>query len=431
MRLKRVMFLMTLIVGICSSITAQKKMMVFSDPHVMAPELLVNRGAAWTNYLDGQRKLVDYSQQLFDEMIARIKIARPDLVLITGDLTKDGEQVSHQYVIHKLDELRALDIKVLVIPGNHDRGTNANARYYDGDGTSDAAVADNDWFAEKYANFGYGDDSEREANTLTYACEPIDGLVVIGIDSGTKGELSKRTLDWIITKTAIARENGKRVIAMMHHPLIPHFTGVENFVETSVIKDYEMTRNIMADTGIKVLFTGHIHTSDIAKDWDAYKEKDIYDVNTGSLISYPCDYREVTLSADLSKMSITTGHVSILKGVDDFAKEARDRLRTAIENAVIAKGRAYAMIAPTVTTALIIHAEGNEPDNEDAAEILSTLEDAADIGISMGMLSADKAVALKVIANSMLQDKSNYGTDREDVTNDLMLDIELPASDIN
>lgn len=422
--------MMTLIVGICSS-TAQKKMMVFSDPHVMAPELLVNRGAAWTNYLDGQRKLVDYSQQLFDEMIARIKIARPDLVLITGDLTKDGEQVSHQYVIHKLDELRALDIKVLVIPGNHDRGTNANARYYDGDGTSDAAVADNDWFAEKYANFGYGDDSEREANTLTYACEPIDGLVVIGIDSGTKGELSKRTLDWIITKTAIARENGKRVIAMMHHPLIPHFTGVENFVETSVIKDYEMTRNIMADTGIKVLFTGHIHTSDIAKDWDAYKEKDIYDVNTGSLISYPCDYREVTLSADLSKMSITTGHVSILEGVDDFAKEARDRLRTAIENAVIAKGRAYAMIAPTVTTALIIHAEGNEPDNEDAAEILSTLEDAADIGISMGMLSEDKAVALKVIANSMLQDKSNYGTDREDVTNDLMLDIELPASDIN
>jgi hypothetical protein len=32
-----------------------------------------------------------------------------------------------------------------------------------------------------------------------------------------------------------------------------------------------------------------------------------------------------------------------------------------------------------------------------------------------------------MMANSMMQDKSNYGTDREDVTNDLTLDIELPA----
>lgn len=29
------------------------------------------------------------------------------LVLITGDLTKDGETVSHEYVVKKLDELAA------------------------------------------------------------------------------------------------------------------------------------------------------------------------------------------------------------------------------------------------------------------------------------------------------------------------------------
>lgn len=35
------------------------------------------------------------------------------LVLITGDLTKDGETVSHEYVVKKLDELKAAGIMTL------------------------------------------------------------------------------------------------------------------------------------------------------------------------------------------------------------------------------------------------------------------------------------------------------------------------------
>lgn len=427
MLFQKTILMTTLLLGIYCGVGAQtqKKIVVFSDPHVMAPSLLESEGTAWMNYLDRERKLVDYSQQLYDEMITRIITASPDLVLITGDLTKDGEQVSHEYVVSKLNELRAFGIRVLVIPGNHDRGANRNAVYYDGANMTTAAVADNDWFAEHYVNYGYGDSSEREETTLTYACEPIDGLVVIGIDSGKDGVVSSTTLNWVKDKAETAKANGKRVIAMMHHPLIPHFTGVDTFVETAVVDAYETVRNTLVDAGVKVVFTGHIHTSDIAKDWNADMSKDIYDVNTGSLISYPCDYREVTLSDDLSKMTITTGHISTLKGRDDFANYARGRLQTAIEKAVIAKGRVYAMIAPTVTKALIIHAEGNEPDNEDAAEILSTLETAADMGVSWGKLSEKKAAVLKVMVNSMLQDKSNYGTNREDVTNDLTLKIKL------
>ena len=145
MKVKNILMAMVMLM-VCNGISAQKKIVVVSDPHVMAPELLVNKGKAWTDYLNGQRKMVDYSQPLFDEMIARIKTAKPDLVLITGDLTKDGEQLSHQYVISKLDELRDLGIKTLVIPGNHDRWASGNAVYYDGDETRKADTADNSWF---------------------------------------------------------------------------------------------------------------------------------------------------------------------------------------------------------------------------------------------------------------------------------------------
>jgi 3',5'-cyclic AMP phosphodiesterase CpdA len=403
------------------------KIAVVSDPHVMAPGLLVNEGKAWTDYLNAQRKLVDYSKPLFDEMIRRIKQEiRPGLVFITGDLTKDGEQLSHQYVTSKLDELRTLGIKTLVIPGNHDRGSNSNAVYYDGGNTTAADVATDDWFATQYANYGYGASSEREETTLTYACEPIAGLVVIGIDSGTDGVVSTTTLNWVCNKAEAAAKAGKQVVALMHHPLIPHFTGVDNYVETAVVAKYEDVRNALADAGIRVVFTGHFHTSDIAKDKNADLSRDIYDVNTGSLISYPCDYREVTLGDDLSELSITTGHISELTSGDDFATTAKNRLKTAVQTQVESKGAAYKLIAPTAAEAFIIHAEGNEPDNENTATVLAQLESAATIGVSY--IGAEKAQALKDMANSMLQDKSQYGVEgRENVTNDLTLTINMPT----
>jgi hypothetical protein len=417
----RTFLLAILLIGMCCKSSAIK-VVVLSDPHVMAPGLLVNEGTAWTTYLNGQRKMVDYSKLLFDDMIVRIKRdLRPGLVLISGDLTKDGEQVSHQYVTSKLDELRAVGIQTLVIPGNHDRGSNSDAVYYDGESTTAATVATNEWLATQYANYGYGVSSEREGTTLTYACEPITGLVVIGIDSGTDGNVSETTLDWVVEKATAARASGKKVIAMMHHPLMPHFAGVDNFVSTAVVGNYKIVRNTLADAGIRVVFTGHFHTSDIAKDWNADKSREIYDVNTGSLISYPCDYREVTMSADLSEMSIMTGHSTAIA-----SETAKERLKSAMQTKIASKGTAYSMIASTAAQAFIIHAEGNETENASAATTLSTLVNAADLG--KYVIGEAKAQELKDMATSMLQDKSQYGTERENVTNDLMLSIELPEA---
>lgn len=415
-----------LMFGICCGICAQgtKKIMVVSDPHVMAPELLVSEGTAWTTYLEGQRKMVDKSVPLFDEMIERIKTAAPDLVLITGDLTKDGEQVSHTYVINKLDELKAAGIPTLVIPGNHDRGENSNAVQYDGASTTPVSTATNDWFATQYADYGYGASSERESSSLTYACEPIEGLVVIGIDSGTDGKLSSTTLSWVVEKATAARAKGKRVIAMMHHPLIPHITNGETLVTAYVIDDYDNVRKALIDAGIKVVFTGHFHTSDIAKDYNDELTKEIYDVNTGSLISYPCDYREVTLSEALSELSITTGHISELTAGDGFATTAKNRLHESTKKIVSDKvGAAVATYLSSqiesIADAFIIHAEGNE--NERKTEVDALIS-------KLGMVFMLKSET-EDMCKSMLYDKAPYGIEgRENVTNDLTLSFELPAS---
>lgn len=410
------------------------KIVVLSDPHVMAPELLVSKGSAWTNYMSSQRKMVDYSQALFDEMVAKIKDEiKPDLVLITGDLTKDGEKWSHAYVKGKLDELREANIQTLVIPGNHDRGGNVDAVVYDGASMTPAEVATDSWFATQYADYGYGEESEREATSLTYACEPFEDLVVIGIDSGIKGSVSAETLNWVVDKAKAATTSGKRVIAMMHHPLIPHVSNAESLVPTYVVSNHDHIRKALIDAGVKVIFTGHFHTSDIAMDYDEAIVKEIYDVNTGSLISYPCDYREVTISGDLMELNLMTGHITSLTDDDSFSSEmAKERLHSSVKKAIQERikakvgaqvaalmGSVIESMASLVADAFIIHAEGNEADVD---------TDAIMTGLKPAFIIEEGS---EEMCRSMLEDKAPYGIEvRENVTDDLILSI-VDRLDIN
>ena len=174
---------------------AQTNIVVLSDTHVMGPGLLVNDGAAWQNELAYDRKLLDYSQEVFDVLMETMLSEKPDMVLITGDLTKDGELLSHQYVAGQLNRLREAGIKTFVIPGNHDFGSK-HALIFDGDQSSKAEVVSREQFTDLYRNHGYGTESMRDETSLSYCCEPVEGLLLIGLDSGTDGRLEDSTLEW-------------------------------------------------------------------------------------------------------------------------------------------------------------------------------------------------------------------------------------------
>ena len=71
---------------------------VMSDIHVMAPELLVEKGTAYENYVKTDPKLLEESGEVLRTVVDVVLEKKPDLVLIPGDLTKDGELLSHQLV---------------------------------------------------------------------------------------------------------------------------------------------------------------------------------------------------------------------------------------------------------------------------------------------------------------------------------------------
>ena len=112
----------------------QLKIAIVSDIHYMHPSLLINNGAsgaAFQNYLNQDPKLLQYSDPIWRQAMAEIIKERPDILLVPGDVTKDGEKISNQAMAGFFNQLRATGMKVYVIPGNHDIN-NAKAKLYDG-----------------------------------------------------------------------------------------------------------------------------------------------------------------------------------------------------------------------------------------------------------------------------------------------------------
>ena len=406
---------------------AQIRIVVLSDIHVMGPGLIVNDGKAWQTALASSRKMLDYSQPIFDQLVNGLITEKPDLVLIPGDLTKDGEMLSHKYVKSRLEELVATDVKVCIIPGNHDLGT-PNAFFFDGDSKTVAEIVNEEQFKTLYASCGYGEDSQVYG--LNYAAEPIDGLVVLGIDSH-RGTVSTDDLEWVCNQARQALIKGKQVLTMMHHPLIPHVNGADLYVNSATINDYETVRDRLADAGVKVILTGHFHTSDIARDWNADLSRDIYDINTGSTISYPCDYRILTLNKDMTQLKVDTKNVTYLKGIHDFTTVAEQRLKTAM-TAVAETVIGNDVMSQLAAEAFIVHAKGDEhlsPDAKSFIELFNTAKLMLSTNAKIKTKLAARGLTLEdleKIIKSVMTDTSHYGDiNRANQTDDRTLTIDM------
>ena len=413
--LKRSIWTLLIILG-CSSAAARNiSIFVATDLHVMGPELLVNEGSAWDNYINSSHKLEDYSVGLFQNMIDSILLQMPDIVMIPGDISKDGEKLSHEYITQELSRLTDAGIKVFVVPGNHDIGNIENALYFDGSKRYKAENITAEEFAEMYSSFGY-EGSVRDENSLSYAAEPVDGLVIIGIDSHSR-KIGKKTLDWICEQASNAREQDKQIIAMMHHPIMEHFNGQTEMKSDAIIKDDENVRSRFMEAGIHTVFTGHFHTTDVAMAYNENHTDSIFDITTGSMISYPMHHRWVTLSENLSRMEINTFATDSIEGHPEIVDVAKKRIEKNINAKLESKGVSF--MSSVACQATFLHCEGNE----DEADGVSLIDSIPYIAFIFYPEAWD-------IMNSLLDDYTFDGDDNQNRVHDLKLNIKLREAEI-
>ena len=297
---------------------------VISDSHIYDSSVLGSSGSALQAYIATDRKMLIESEAIFDSAIEEIEKSEVKYLFIAGDLTKDGEKINHELLAGKLKKLEdETEIEVFVINGNHDI-SNQNAVKFDGDTTTAVETVNTTDFRTIYADFGYSQAVSKDTASLSYSADIGKNYRLIAIDSciyndnkenphqETSGEFTEKRLTFVLNEIKKAKEENKTPIAMMHHGLVPHTEIQPTLFAEYLLNDYESVRKTLSNAGLNIAFTGHFHSQDAA----SAKETNatFYDIETGSLVTYPCPVRNVTL--DKNKIAISTKTLDTVEGID-------------------------------------------------------------------------------------------------------------------
>ena len=291
------------------------KIAVLSDLHFMDPSLLKSDGSAFQMYLMQDPKLLAESGAILQQILRKLVIEKPDLVLISGDLTKDGELVSHKSLLKQLQILGLNHIKVLVVPGNHDIN-NPDAKLFNGDNATSVATITPDNFKSLYADYGYKSAISRDPNSLSYVSEPFKDIRILALDANeyynntplycvVAGKIKDGTMVWAKKQLTDAKAKGKTVIGMMHHGIVEHFMGESAIFPDYLVDNWGAKADELMQAGLKVIFTGHFHANDATMRTTG--NLSLVDIETGSPVIYDSPLRIVNLVND--KLYINTEHI--------------------------------------------------------------------------------------------------------------------------
>jgi len=287
---------------------------VISDTHIYDSSL-GSSGAAFEKVMNSDRKLLLDSVDLLDYAIDNITASGVGFVLISGDLTKDGELINHRLVAEKLKRLTDANIKVYVVPGNHDVN-NPDAVKFSGDTHESVPTVSAGEFAQIYGDFGFNAALMRDDDSLSYVVQPVEGLWLLALDACryrenvpgkeeiVSGKISQKTADWIASVLREAADKNKAVIAMIHHGVVEHWDGQRKLHPDYLIHDYANFSKFLASWNVRLVFTGHYHALDTVK--GEYDGKYIYDVETGSLVTAPCPIRYVKITNNTANIRTDT-----------------------------------------------------------------------------------------------------------------------------
>lgn len=292
---------------------------VMSDLHYLSPDMIADT-EDFEHAFNSDRKLLKESSSVLREMLERVRADKPDILLVSGDLTKDGEQECHAALAKQLQQLQqdVPGLKIYVINGNHDI-RNYNAKNFNtADGKAVPATRTEPEDFKRIYDFVYSDPTViatftpaegNKAGGLSYVARPVEGLTIIAMDTcryssdntsngddehETSGAISADLEKWVIEQTAAAKARGDLVIGLEHHGLVPHFDVQPTILPMYLVNGYERIAQEYADAGMSVVFTGHMHAVDIAA-MTTKAGNTFYDIETGSALTYPCPVRFVDL----------------------------------------------------------------------------------------------------------------------------------------
>lgn len=254
---------------------------VLSDPHIALPQTILNSAHRF--------HLVEVSIPCLEHILQRLVQAAPDFLLIPGDLTQHGERENHHWLVERL---RRLPFPTYVVPGNHDMLTRTGC---------DRTLGLHE-FPGLYQRYGY-----PNPNRPYYCQEVVPGVHLIGLNSiafdeaGAQipvGYVDDAQLDWLAE--TLTRLRGQWAIAAIHHNVLEHLPGQANHPlgQRYIVKNRQALIERLRAGGVQLVFTGHLHVQDVAQ------MDGLWEITTGSLVSYPHPYRLVTVTPQAEGLQV-------------------------------------------------------------------------------------------------------------------------------
>lgn len=266
------------------------KLAVATDLHYLAPQLYDN-GAFYTKMIENaDGKAMKYIEELTEAFVCQIIEGAPDALILSGDLSFNGERDSHIMLAEKLRRVEEAGIPVLVIPGNHDLDS-AKAAAFSRDSYYSVASVSRQEFEEIYAGLGFNHALSRDEDSLSYIAEISPELRVLMVDVNTQDEpgfLDESTLNWIDEQLCLATEAGAKVVAVSHQNLFQHNSL---FRGGFVIGNGRLLGALFEKYGVICNLSGHMHIQHIFQ-----IESGLTEIATSSLAVTPNQYGLLFLS---------------------------------------------------------------------------------------------------------------------------------------
>ncbi len=275
------------------------KLAFVADIHYYSPRL-GTEGRAYELRSGSDQKCLAESGAVVDAAFGLLKNSDIDALVISGDVSNDGERVSHEEIREKfLDFQKAKPL--YLITSTHDWCTDGNPRRFEGDKVyNDVEAFDGPTLDAYYAGFGKENciaefETSRGFHSRCFQVSDSLRLLAVNDDAdgpGGKSGYSEAHLCWMEEQIKAAKAAGMDVIATEHHLLLPNVSPLINKGQ-SIGDQYEVAARL-ADAGLRLMFVGHSHFQRTSEFLSPAGNK-ITQVNIGSLCGYPAPINYLTV----------------------------------------------------------------------------------------------------------------------------------------
>ncbi len=275
---------------------------LLTDTHYFEPSLGAS-GKAYDEYMKREQYFMAESSDIVKSTFEKLSQDKStDLVIIPGDLSKNGEIESHKSFIKELYKLKESGKRIYVITAGHDFGEKSRA--FAGDECIEVEGTPFEIIPDLYRDFGYADALAVDSRTLSYVAEVEKGVRMLAINCDSpgkqKGSIDGELYDWMKIQLDKAKDDGCSVFAICHYPVIPS-VPVFDLVGDAKLRDRRKAASFLADNGVELVLTGHMHIQSI-NEFVSEKGNKLVDICTSCLVGSPAKYRKITVTDSVMKV---------------------------------------------------------------------------------------------------------------------------------